>query len=102
MVVDLKANELVLKASDSNLFAGKTNVDGKLILTNQRVYFKTKDTESDQYNLEILPNEIEEILYFNTMKIFPNGLNIITKEGKELKFKIGKRNSWGKALNQIY
>ena len=102
MVVDLKANELVLKASDSNYFADETNVDGKLILTNQRVYFKTKEDKNSGYNLEILPNQIKEILYFNTMKIFPNGLNIILKEGKQLKFKIRKRNTWGKVLNRIY
>lgn len=102
MVVDLKANELVLKAGDSNLLAEETNVDGKLILTNQRVYFKPKNNERSNYNIEILPNQIQEIISFNTMKIFPNGLNIVTKEGKQLKFKIGKRNSWSKALNQIY
>jgi len=102
MVVDLKENELVLKASDSNFFTEDKNIDGKLILTNQRVYFKTKENQNEIYNLEILPSQIEEILYFNTMKIFPNGLNIRLKEGKELKFKIGKRNSWGKVLNKIY
>ena len=102
MVVDLKANELVLKAGDSNYFANDKNIDGKLILTNQRVYFKTKEEQNSQYDLEILPNQIQEILYFNTMKVFPNGLNIILKEGKQLKFKIGKRNTWGKVLNKIY
>ena len=102
MVVDLKANELVLKAGDSNYFAEEKNIDGKLILTNQRVYFKTKKDGNSDYNLEILPSDIREILYFNTLKLFPNGLNIILKEGRELKFKIGKRNSWGKVLNKIY
>lgn len=102
MVVNLKANELVLKAGDSNFFAEEKNIDGKLILTNQRVYFKTKEETNNNYNLEILPEQIQEILYFNTLKVFPNGLNIVLKEGKELKFKIGKRNSWGKVLNQIY
>ena len=102
MVVDLKANELVLKAGDSNYFIDDKSIDGKLILTNQRVYFKTKEENFDTYNLEILPDEIKEILFFNTMKILPNGLNIILKKGVNLKFKIGKRNSWGEALNRIY
>lgn len=102
MVVDLKANELVLKAGDSNYFAEETSIDGKLILTNQRVYFKTKEDKDSNHNLEIMPDQIKEILYFNTLKIFPNGLNIILKEGKQLKFKIGKRNTWGKVLNRIY
>ena len=103
MVVDLKANEVVLKASDSDLLEETSNkVEGKLILTNQRVYFKTRDKIKEQFNLEILPTDIQEIIYFNTFKLIPNGLNIITKAGKELKFKIGKRNTWGEALNKIY
>lgn len=102
MVVDLKANELVLKAGDSNLCADESTIDGKLILTNQRVYFKTKNENFAHFNMEILPSQIKEIIYFNTLKIFPNGLNIILKEGTELKFKIGDRNSWGQALNRIY
>ncbi|MCG8409821.1 MAG: GRAM domain-containing protein [Bacteroidales bacterium] len=102
MVVDLKANELVVKASDSNYFAGGKSIDGKLILTNQRLYFKPKQEDNQSYNMEIMPTEILEILYFNTLKIIPNGLNIVLKEGRELKFKISKRNSWGKVLNKIY
>ncbi|MGE0089804.1 MAG: hypothetical protein AB7S50_10065 [Bacteroidales bacterium] len=102
MVVDLKANELVLKAGDSNLSFDDRIIDGKLILTNQRVYFKTKDDNHSMFNLEILPSQIKEIIYFNTMKIIPNGLNIILKEGRELRFKLGNRNSWGQALNRIY
>lgn len=102
MVVDLKANELVLKAGDSNLSFDDRIIDGKLILTNQRVYFKTKDEIHSMFDLEILPSQIKEIIYFNTMRIIPNGLNIILKEGKELRFKLGNRNSWGQALNRIY
>jgi hypothetical protein len=102
MVVDLKANELVLKAGDSNLSFDDRIIDGKLILTNQRVYFKTNDDNHSMFNLEILPSQIKEIIYFNTMRIIPNGLNIILKEGKELRFKLGNRNSWGQALNRIY
>lgn len=102
MVVDLKANELVLKAGNSNYFVDDKSIDGKLILTNQRIYFKTKEENLGNYNLEILPTEIKEILFFNTMKILPNGLNIISKNGINFKFKIGKRNSWGEALNRIY
>ncbi len=102
MVVDLKANEVVLKAGSSDFYTKEEKVSGKLILTNQRVYFKTVSDQENQHNLEIMPEDIREIMYFNTMKILPNGLNIITKEGDELRFKIGKRNSWGKALNQIY
>lgn len=102
MVVDLKANEVVVKAGDSDYFSKEEKVPGKLILTNQRIYFKSKIDNKNLFNLEILPQQIKEILYFNTMKIIPNGLNIVMKTGEELRFKIGKRNSWGAALNRIY
>jgi hypothetical protein len=52
--------------------------------------------------MEIMPSEIEEVMCFNTSCFSSNGLNIITKEGKELKFKIKKRNAWSKAINQMY
>jgi hypothetical protein len=100
MKVDLKPNEVVVKAGDSQHLNDSKKVQGKLILTNQRVYFKSP--EDNDFNMEILPGDIHEVIYFNTSMLSPNGLNIVTKEGKQLKFKIKKRDSWGKAINQMY
>jgi len=104
MKVDFKANEVVTKAGDAEFFVNGDNsrVRGKLILTNQRLYFITKETLEKNYNQEIMPSAIKEILYFNTMKFFPNGLNIITREGEELRFVVKKRNAWCEYLNKIY
>jgi hypothetical protein len=100
MKVDLKPNEVVVKASDTQHLNEEEKVNGKLILTNQRVYFKSPEQEN--YDMEILPTDIEEVIYFKTNMISSNGLNIVTKEGSQLKFKIKKRDSWGKAINQMY
>ncbi|MGM0551853.1 MAG: hypothetical protein ACQESW_12285 [Bacteroidota bacterium] len=102
MVLELKANEVVVKASDSSLLENDKKISGKLILTNQRVYFKDEKKSEEPEALEILPAEIRELFYFNTFKIFPNGLHIIMKNGKEHKFKVTKRNSWGQAINAMY
>ena len=102
MVLDLKANEVVVKASDSSLLEDDRKISGKLILTNQRVYFKDVEKSEQPEALEILPADIRELFYFNTFKIFPNGLHIIMKNGKEHKFKISKRDSWGQAINSMY
>ncbi len=102
MVLDLKANEVVVKASDSSLLSDDKKISGKLILTNQRVYFKDAAKSEVPDKLEILPSEIREVFYFNTLKIFPNGLQIIMKDGQEHKFKINKRDSWGQAINSMY
>ncbi|MDZ7743299.1 MAG: GRAM domain-containing protein [Bacteroidota bacterium] len=104
MKVDLKPNEVVTKASDANHFinGGNEKVKGKLILTNQRIYFKSSQLGSDDFNKEVNPEEIEEVMVFNTFKILPNGLNIITKEGNQLRFVVKKRDQWCRMINKIY
>ncbi len=101
MVVDLKANEVVRKAADVQHFSDDEVIKGKLILTNQRIYFKTeKDKEAD-FNLEIMPADIQELLYFKTGMFSQNGLTFLTKEGKELKFNVKKRDTWSLMINNM-
>lgn len=101
MKIDLKPNELVVKAGDSQFLNGK-DVKGKLIVTNQRLYFEAIDAEDKHYNQEIQPSSIREVLPFNSYTIIPNGLNIVTKNGEELKFKVKKRKSWELLINKMY
>lgn len=102
MTVNLKANEMVLKAGDSLHYAGTDKVLGKLILTNQRLYFRPSETDHPVSQFEILFSQIRELIFFNTMKIIPKGLNIVTKDGRELKFDIKKRDEWGRMINKMY
>ncbi len=102
MVVKLKENETVLKASDSNYFNADARVVGKLILTNQRLYFKTLNDNTNHFDFEVLFSQIKEIMFFNTWKIIPNGLILVTKEGKELKFLVKNRDQWGTMINKMY
>ncbi len=102
MVVNLKANEIVIKAGDSDHCYNGSKISGKLIVTNQRIYFLTKQPEWSDYNLEILPEQIKEVIFYNTKKIFPNGLNLITKAGDHLRFILKKRNAFGELINKMY
>lgn len=102
MVIPLKANETVVKAGDSTYFVDSGKVNGKLILTNQRIYFKASNGHADEYDLEILPAEIREVIFFNTRKILPYGLNVIMKNGEERKFSLRKRNEIGTMINKMY
>ncbi len=101
MKIDLKPNELVVKAGDSLFLNGK-DVKGKLIVTNQRLYFEAISHEDKNYNREIQPSSIREVLPFSTSIFSSNGLNIITKEGEELKFKVKGRKSWELLINKMY
>lgn len=100
MKIDLKPNEQVIKATDSQYMNGSI-VDGKLILTNQRIYFKSA-IENTDYNLEIMPVDIREVIPFKTGFFSNKGLNIIKKDGVELNFKINERDKWCKLVNQMY
>jgi len=102
MTVKLNENETVLKAANTSYCENSAQVDGKLILTNQRIYFKTMVDEKKHIDFEILPNQIKEVLFFNTWKIIPNGLSVVTKEGKEMKFIIKNRDQWCMMINKMY
>ena len=101
MKIDLKPNEQVVKAGDSQYMNG-SKVDGKLILTNQRIYFKSKTESNSAYNMEIIPVDIKEVIPFKTGFFSNNGLNIVKKDGDELNFKIKDRDTWCKLVNQMY
>ena len=101
MTIPLNANELVVKAGDSLHIIDNSKVKGKLILTNQRLFFKFLE-DKKHIDFEILPKNIREIFFFNSMKIVPNGLTVITKDGSELRFLVKERNLWGQMINKMY
>jgi hypothetical protein len=102
MVVPLKANEVVIKAGDSSYLIDSEKICGKLILTNQRIYFKTVNGHAEKYDQEILPADIKEVIYFNVKRFLPNGLNVVLKNGEERRFSLKKRNEIGAMINKMY
>lgn len=101
MTIALYANEVVTKAGNAQYLNIDNQVKGKLILTNQRIYFKQLADTVNGLNIEIEPKEIRELMYFKTRMIFQNGLSLITKEGKELKFIVKDRDSWSQMINRM-
>jgi len=101
MKIDLQPNELVVKAGDTQFLNGK-NVNGKLIVTNQRIYFEAIHTDDKHYNLRIDPETIREVLPFNTYIILPDGLNIVRKSGEYLRFRVKNRGKWESMINRMY
>jgi hypothetical protein len=101
MIVNFKANEQVVKASDSTFHIENKKVQGKLIVTNQRVYFISENGNTGKYDVEILPMNISEVIYFSNSIFSPNGLNVILKNGEVLKFTMKKRDEIGKVINKM-
>jgi hypothetical protein len=102
MTVVLNANEVVLKAGDTNQIFDQFKVDGKLIVTNQRVYFKTLKQELERFNLEILFDNILEIIYFGKGLFSEKGLNVVTRDGRCFSFPLKKRDEIGQLINKMY
>ena len=102
MVIPLKANEVVIKAGDSSFLDDCEKICGKLILTNQRIYFITYNGHAEKYDQEILPSDIREVIFFNIRRFLPNGLNVVLKNGEERKFSLKKRNEIGEMINKMY
>ncbi|PKP02446.1 MAG: hypothetical protein CVU14_03475 [Bacteroidetes bacterium HGW-Bacteroidetes-9] len=94
MRINLKANEVVIKATDTLHTSDSDQTKGKLIMTNQRIYFKTLQHHDDHKSFEILPGEIRDILFYNVMRIIPRGLELITSDGRRFRFAMKKRKEW--------
>jgi len=101
MKIDLKPNEMVVKAGDSKYLNGQ-KVPGKLIITNQRIYFVTLEQQYVKYNQTVEPSNIREVIPFKTGMFSSNGLNIVTKDGNELLFTVKQRSAWERMINKMY
>jgi len=102
MTVKLSANEVVIKAGDTNQVIDNNTIEGKLIVTNQRIYFKTLNEESEKFNLEILFENICEVIYFSRGLFSAKGLNVVTRDGKCHSFPLKKRDEFGQLINSMY
>jgi hypothetical protein len=102
MTVKLNANEVVLKAGDTNQLIDDNKVEGKLIVTNQRIYFKALKEEAEKFNLEILFDNILEVIFYSKGLFQVKGLNVVTRDGKSHSFPLKQRDEIGQLINKMY
>jgi hypothetical protein len=89
--MELKPGEKVHFDVMANLFRGFEAVGGKLKITDQRIFFKSHHFNIQTGTLDLPLEQIVEAKARNTMGIIPNGMSVITKDGKEYKFVV-----WGR------
>ncbi len=102
MTVKLYPNEVVLKAGDTNQLIDNNRIDGKMILTNQRIYFRTLTLETEKFNFEILFDNILEVIYFGKGLFAAKGLQIVTRDGRNHSFPLRERDEMGRMINRMY
>jgi hypothetical protein len=102
MKLILQPNETIIMAGNSKMRHSALEVQGKLIVTNQRIYFRTLKEGCRGWDREITPSEIRDLIYFNTFWLIPNGMKIITRNGDENQFIVSNRNAWAKLITRMY
>jgi len=102
MTVKLNPNEVVLKAGDTNQVIDNQKVDGKLIVTNQRIYFRSLNEQLSHLNFEILFENILEVIFYNKNLFLVKGLTVVTRNGKNHTFPLKKRDEIGQLINKMY
>ena len=102
MTVKLNPNEVVLKAGDTNQVFDNKTIEGKLIVTNQRIYFKTLKEELDKFNLEILFDNILEVIFYKNGLFAPKGINVVTRDGRNHSFPLKNRDEIGQLINRMF
>jgi hypothetical protein len=102
MTVKLNANEVVLNAGDTNQVIDNNTIEGKLIVTNQRLYFKPLKDEAEKFNLEIMFDNILEVIFYSKGLFSVKGLNVVTRDGKCHTFPLKKRDEIGQLINKMY
>ncbi len=101
MKLELHSNEVVIRAADTNHYINDSKVSGKLILTNQRLYFTRTNGGGESLKIEIEPSLISEVILFKNKALFSTGLCLLTKNGQELKFEVKDRNSWASGIARM-
>ena len=102
MTVKLSPNEVVIKAGDTNQVIDNSTIDGKLIVTNQRIYFKTIRSDFEKYNFEIFFDNILEVIYFGRGFFSVQGIRVVTRDGNNHSFPLKKRDEFGQLINSMY
>ena len=91
-----------MKAGDTSQVIDNKTIEGKFIVTNQRIYFKTLSEEFEKFNLEILFDNILEVIFYSKGLFAAKGLNLVTRDGRTLTFPLKKRDEIGQLINKMY
>jgi hypothetical protein len=102
MTVKLNANEVVLKAGDTNQVVENKTINGKPIVTNQRIYFRPVEENTAIFNLEILFENILDVIFYSKGLFLTKGLNIVTRDGKSYVFPLKKRDEIGHLISKMF
>lgn len=94
----LKDGEQIVWEELANHFQGIEAVGGRLVLTNERVIFKSHSFNIQTHEWSAALSDITETEPARTLGIIPNGLLIKVKSGETERFVVRDREKWNQLL----
>jgi hypothetical protein len=92
--------EQILRKGLANLWRGMEAVGGRLWLTSGWLVFRSH-AANFQAGVGVWPlDAIVSVEPVNTLKIVPNGMEVILMDGERLRFVVNKRGAWMTAITQ--
>ena len=90
----LKDGEQIVREGVANHFQSIEAVGGRLVLTNERVIFKSHPFNIQTHEWSVARTDISEMEPARTFGIVPNGLLIKAKSGETERFVVRDREGW--------
>jgi hypothetical protein len=97
--IEVTKDEIINHEGPANLFRGMEGVGGKLLLTDQRLIFKSHKMNIQSGEVQLLLADIKETSPRKTAKLFQNGLRVLTNTGEHFDFVVYERSNWISKLN---
>ncbi|WP_280772018.1 hypothetical protein [Salipaludibacillus daqingensis] len=90
-----------INKGNANMWKGLESVGGKLYLTKENLIHVPHrlNFQSEKYSVAL--SDIDSIEFYNTLKIMPNGLIVILKNGEEKKFVVNGRKKWKREIENL-
>jgi hypothetical protein len=93
-------NKPIGYAGSANHFMNGEAMGGQLFLFDDRLEFKSHRLNIQEHTKVIDLKNIKEVNFYNSLGIVPNGLAIITTDGKREKFIVTKRQTWKQEIER--
>lgn len=93
--------EPIIRLGGANHFKNVEAVGGKLYLFKDKLQFKSHNFNVQNHGEIIDLNKIQEVNFFNTLGIVPNGLAIKKNDGQTEKFVVNGRRIWKEEIEKL-
>lgn len=91
----------VIYSGAANHFKNAEAVGGKLYLLTDRLEFKSHGFNIQNHAFNIYLTEIKELVFYKTLGMVPNGLQIVLYNGEMEKFVVNNREIWKAEIEKL-